>query len=131
MVMLSTSKKNLLLILLTAVFFLGCGEAKDPTGTIAGRVTYKSEAFINGYLGIHNPETGLNRTSQLDEAGNYQFANVPPGEYIVLVVPRALDDEAAVRKIPIPEKLKRKDTSDLSVTVEADQESKLDIELSK
>ena len=124
----SAFKKTLLAVLLTATF-LGCGEEKEPAGTIVGRVTYQGDTFTDGYLGIHNPETSLNRNARLDENGNYKFANVPPGDYIVLVVPRAIDNDEAFNKIPIPNKLKRKDTSDLSVTVKVDEESKLDIEL--
>ena len=129
--MLSASAKNLLLVTLLIASFAGCSKPKDPVGTVSGQITYKGEIFVDGYLGLHNPQSKLNRTARLDESGNYLFSEVPPGDYVVLVVPRALDDDEAVSKIPIPKKLRRKETTDLSVTVKANEETKLDIELSK
>lgn len=131
MVMFLASVKRLSLVALLLAILVGCSGPKDPVGTVAGQVTIKGEPFVDGYLGLHNPQTKLNRSTRLDETGNYLFSKVPPGDYVVLVVPRALDDEEAVNKIPIPKKLKRKETSDLLVTVKADEETKLDIELSK
>ncbi len=131
MVMFLASVKNLLCIALLVTTLVGCSGPTEPVGTVAGQITYKGEPFVDGYLGLHNPQTRLNRSARLDEAGNYLFSEVPPGDYVVLVVPRALDDDKAFRKIPIPKKLKRKETTDLSVTVKADQETKLDVELSK
>ncbi len=129
--MFPASAKKLLLVALLITSFAGCSKPKDPVGTVSGQLTYKGETFVDGYLGLHNPQSKLNRTARLDEGGNYLFSDIPPGDYLVLVVPRALDDDNAVKKIPIPKKLQRKETTDLSVTVKADEETKLDIELSK
>ena len=130
MVMFPASVKKLLLVALVIASFVGCSKPKDPAGTVAGKITYKGETFADGYLALYNPQTKLNRSAQLDEGGNFLFSDIPPGEYVVLVVPRALDNDDAVKKIPIPNKLKRRNTTDLSVTVKVDEETKLDIELS-
>jgi len=131
MVMFPASAKKLLLVAILIAVFTGCSKQKDPAGTVSGQITYKGDTFVDGYLGLHNPETKLKRTARLDESGNFLFSDVPPGDYHVLVVPRALDDDDAVRKIPIPKKLQRKETTDLSVTVKVNEDTKLDIELSE
>lgn len=131
MVMFQASARQWLLAALLVAAFVGCSEQKATVGTIAGQVTLKGKPFVDGYLGLHNPTTKLNRSTRLDDEGNYLFSDIVPGDYVVLVVPRALDDEEAVRRIPIPKKLKRKETTDLSATVTAGEETKLDIELSK
>jgi len=131
MVMFPASVKKFLLVAFLVAVFSGCSESKPAAGTVAGQVTYKGKTFMDDYLGLHNPQSKLNRSARLDEGGNYLFSNVPPGNYRVLVVPRALDNDNAVKKIPIPKKLQRKGTTDLSVTVKVNEETKFNIELSE
>ena len=98
--MFPASAKKLILVALLIASFVGCSKPKDPVGTVAGKITYKGEAFVDGYLGLYNPQTKLNRSARLDEGGNYPFSDVPPGDYLVLVVPRALDNDDTVKKFP-------------------------------
>lgn len=56
--------------------------ARQSTGTIQGAVTDQSGAIVaNVKITIRNQATGLERATESDSAGNYQFAALPVGLY--------------------------------------------------
>jgi hypothetical protein len=62
---------------------LGFGQA---TSSLRGKVTDSQGALIPGAaIQLLNNQTGFRRSVLSDEAGSYQFAQVPPGVYELLV----------------------------------------------
>lgn len=108
----------------------GCSEAKDPAGTISGKVTLKGSPFNNCKVAIYSSESKKTLGARIDSEGSFQFVDVAPGDYVVMVLPPPLEDDLEVAKIPVPNKLKSRDTTDLSVTVAVNENSELNIELS-
>ena len=54
--------------------------------TVLGTVIDSSGAVVSGAeVAIRETQTGLHRTSTTNESGNYEFANLPPGQYEVAV----------------------------------------------
>lgn len=61
-----------------------CGQAVNAT--LLGTVTDSSEAVVAGAsVTIKEMNTGFGRTTATNDSGNYEFANLPPGEYEVTV----------------------------------------------
>src|SRR5271154_581299 len=60
----------------------GSLHAQSASGTIAGTVNDVSGAVVPGaVITIENPVSGLSRTTKTDEAGRYQFTNLPRNPY--------------------------------------------------
>src|SRR5262245_60535345 len=54
--------------------------------TLLGTVTDTSGAVISGAkVLITETATGVGRTTSTNESGNYEFANLPPGQYEITV----------------------------------------------
>ena len=66
---------------LFAVFFSAASLA-DTTGRVLGRVTDPSGAIVpNAKVTLVNEDTGQSRTAQTDDSGDYNFIQVPVGNY--------------------------------------------------
>ena len=64
-------------------------------GTIQGTVTDPSGAVVAGAsVTIHNPVSGLDRTSKTDTSGNFSFANVPYNPYHLTVTATGFNSQA-------------------------------------
>ncbi|HNJ42690.1 MAG TPA: carboxypeptidase-like regulatory domain-containing protein, partial [Acidobacteriota bacterium] len=62
------------------------GQSGSTTGMIVGRVKDVGGAVIAGApVKARQIETNLERTADADEDGNYQFLQLPPGNYEVMV----------------------------------------------
>ena len=62
--------------------FLASWATAQSTGQLNGSVTDPSGASVAGVkITLTNPATGLQRTTTSNEAGLYQFLDVPPGDY--------------------------------------------------
>ena len=56
------------------------------SGTIIGTVTDATGAIVPGAtVSIENPVSGYKRTATSDNAGHYQFTNLPLNRYITIV----------------------------------------------
>src|SRR6185369_10537644 len=79
--------KNLRPIL--ALLLLGCLTAgfvwgQAVTATLVGTITDASGAVVvNAKVVITETNTGVSRTANTNESGNYSFPNLPPGVYSV------------------------------------------------
>ena len=70
------------LLLLTA----GFGYAQSVNATLLGTVTDSSGAVVpNAKVVSTEVSTGVVRSGQANESGNYTFPNLPPGQYTVTV----------------------------------------------
>ena len=130
MVKLLASKISLALVCVLLVSSSGCSGEDQPLGTISGHITHQGNSFDNCKVGIYNAELLVTRGARVDAQGAYKFKDVVPGDYVVMVLPPALEDDREVARIPIPKKLTSRKTTDLSVTVTANQNSELNVELS-
>jgi hypothetical protein len=64
------------------LLFLASWATAQSTGQLNGSVTDPSGASVaNAKITLSNPATGLQRTATSNEAGLYQFLDVPPGDY--------------------------------------------------
>ena len=70
------------LLLLTA----GFGYSQAVNATLLGTVTDSSGAIVPAAkVTLTEVNTGVNRSSQTNESGNYTFPDMPPGQYTVTV----------------------------------------------
>src|SRR5262245_45968292 len=80
-----THRAGLLLLAATGVALVALGPAAQAqilTGTITGGVTDPSGAAVVGVeVSVTNTSTGLVRSTQTDEAGNFRFLLLPLGVY--------------------------------------------------
>src|ERR1035438_8163554 len=81
---LRSSALGLLVLALVLVVSSAFGQA--VSSTVLGTVTDSSGAVIvNAKVTLTEVSTKVSRTSQSNESGNYNFADVPPGNYVVTV----------------------------------------------
>jgi hypothetical protein len=74
------------LSVLALVLFVSSAFGQAVSSTVLGTVTDSSGAVIvNAKVTLTEVNTRVNRTSQTNESGNYNFADVPPGNYVVTV----------------------------------------------
>ena len=139
-------------LLLLAVL-VGCGK-RSRYGTVSGKVTYKGQPVNDAALVLYPTAGGTVKnafTIPVTQEGTFRIADVPPGEYKVVVQGAGKgDDEAALLRdlprdkkekvksmmegqrtpvtIPFPDKYKNPNTTDLRCTI-TDKDQKLDLEL--
>src|ERR1035438_6319771 len=81
--------KNLRTICILSVLLLltaGFGFSQSVNATLLGTVTDSSGAVVpNAKLILTEVGTGVNRSGQSNESGNYTYPNLPPGQYSVTV----------------------------------------------
>jgi hypothetical protein len=71
-------------LVLVVLFMLGSAGAQSTVGTIVGTVTDQSGAVLVGVkVTVTNTDTGIARTVNTDETGNYQVPRLLPGRYSV------------------------------------------------
>ena len=74
-------------VFLTAMFLLpGAAAIAQSTSSLQGTVTDEKGGVVpNATIVVRNQATAIERTTQTDEAGNYQVAALPAGSYHVEV----------------------------------------------
>jgi hypothetical protein len=78
------SLRSLLALIALAVMFTGTVFAQTTTGSIFGTVTDQSDGVIGGStITATDMKTGISRTTQSNDSGNYSFPSVPAGDYTV------------------------------------------------
>jgi hypothetical protein len=81
---LRSSAPGLLVLALILVVSSAFGQA--VSSTVLGTVTDSSGAVvINAKVTVTEVSTRISRTAQTNESGNYNFADIPPGNYVVTV----------------------------------------------
>ena len=120
----------------------GCGEGEPPTGTISGKLSIGDEPFGNCKVCVRSQTVAFgNRAARVAEDGTFSILKVPPGEFQVMVAPIP-EIEDPLDPTPRPpseaqvfERIDRKfggfTTSGVTVSVNADKTSELNIDLSK
>src|SRR5580658_1711697 len=74
------------LSVLALVLFVSSAFGQAVSSTVLGTVTDSSGAVVvNAKVTLTEVNTQINRTAQTNESGNYNFADVPPGNYSVTV----------------------------------------------
>jgi Carboxypeptidase regulatory-like domain/TonB dependent receptor len=83
------------LLLLGLSLALATAAAAQSTATLKGTVTDQQGAVVpNARVVVRSQATGVERTVQTDEAGNYQVASLPVGTYRVEVQAQGFQAEA-------------------------------------
>ena len=86
-----TTKMRKIVVLLFAIIVCAVSafaQSQSTTGNIEGRVVDPNGAVVPGViLKVSNQDTGFSKTSESDEAGNYTFVLLPPGNYRIVVSP--------------------------------------------
>jgi len=112
---------NCLGLLVCVCWCTGCGSGEPPTGSIAGKVTFKGQPLTTGVITLVNEEAGLGASGELDVSGNYRIESIRTGQYKVAVHnPPPPPESGAVPKnwkLSIPEKYQDVETSELTATV--------------
>ncbi len=73
-------------VMLLAVFLAAVGRAQTTSGTILGTLTEQTGAVLpNTSVTLTNTGTADTRVTNTNDAGVYQFVNVPPGSYELTV----------------------------------------------
>src|SRR5690348_6383538 len=76
----------LCLALILSLCLAGLCLSQTVSATLLGNVTDVSGAVVpNAKVTITETNTGVSRTGQTNESGNYSFTNLPPGMYSVSV----------------------------------------------
>lgn len=69
----------------TAMGLSATAVAQSTTGSVSGQIVTTSDAAVEGAnVTIRNIETGFTRTVQVDADGNYRFASLPTGRYVIV-----------------------------------------------
>jgi hypothetical protein len=120
----------------------GCGSSRPQSGVVTGKITYKGQPVNGASLMLYptKPGEGAGVTIPVDQEGNFRAADVPLGEYKVVVegareqsnIPpgpaNMTPEEKEKRKelmekmktkatIPFPSKYTNEKTTDLTCTV--------------
>src|SRR5215472_7125933 len=76
--------RSILAVMLPALMSAGLTFCQAVNGSLVGTITDSSGATIpNAKVTITESQTGVSRTANTNESGNYSFADVPPGTYAV------------------------------------------------
>src|SRR5260370_26399661 len=66
------------------VLLVGLSYGQAVTGSLLGTITDSSGASVaNTKVTITDTNTGISRTTNTNESGNYNFSDLPPGTYTV------------------------------------------------
>lgn len=126
----------------------GCADKPPALGVVRGRVTLDGKAVTGATVFFQNTETGVAMNAPLDSDGryevkSYQGAGLPPGKYMVAVMPGGVmrpeedgplagDAKAERAKLPVtpvPEKYHTGTTSGLTVEVKEGENPPFDFTL--
>ena len=78
--------RTLLVLFLLALSCAGLAYSQAVNATLLGTVTDASGAVVpNAKITITEVNTGVSRSGQTNESGNYTFPDLPPGQYSVTV----------------------------------------------
>jgi hypothetical protein len=134
------SMRRIVTVSVVLLLLVGCGKSRNPSGTLSGKVTYKGQPVNGATLLLYPTAAGQGAEFPIPVAqdGTFRTSDVPLGNYKVVVQPSAGDpgpstkgmtpDQIAKMKekidslktpatIPIPDKYKQKEKTDLTVNV--------------
>ena len=83
-------------LLLVVMFVFTVTSFGQTTASIKGTVTDSSGAAIVGAkVAVKNMNTGLERTTQTNSAGDYEVPALPPGQYSVRIESKGFETQQA------------------------------------
>jgi hypothetical protein len=134
------------MILIPLIIMAGCNTQKVPKGGISGTLTYKGRPVNGGAMVLFTSSDEV--TVPLDQDGTFRSSDIPAGEYKVVIepsegiagppgenMPAKMKEKlknanmSQPATIPIPEKYKKKETTDLTLTINKKGETKVNLEL--
>lgn len=112
-------------VLVFALLGTGCGKGEKPTGTVAGKVSYKGSPLAAGNINFISA-TGSAGMAKIDAAGRYKVdGELEAGEYKVFATPPLPEPQppgtkvAGPPKFDLPPKYRDPQSSGVVVTVKA------------
>ena len=114
----------------------GCGESPEPTGKVAGTVTFNKKPIAEGTVNFIAKKKGVGASAPLDSEGKYVVTEpIPAGSYAVFILPPAMEPPLpgqppnVPKEYPnIPMKYRTPETSKLKAVV-GEGENPLDFDL--
>jgi len=98
-------------------------------GALTGSVMIGKETIGDCKVGIRHVTTDKGIAATVDEAGVYKLGEIPFGEYQVWVYPSPAYSLKVKNDKRIPKKYRNKDTSGITVSIDAVEEKEFDIVL--
>jgi hypothetical protein len=142
--------RRIAIVVVVAFVAVGCNVSKLPKGTLSGSITYKGQPVNGGTLQLISTSGGSEAAPiPIAQDGTFKAADVPAGDYKAVVQPsegykgppaKGMSPEMQAKMkgnsdfnqtgtIPIPEKYKKPETTDLTLTVNKSGETKVNLEL--
>jgi hypothetical protein len=125
-----------LILFASALTLVGCGQTGPPQGRLSGKATLDGQPLSAGEVHVYSKTRGTGGRATLDASGQFKFAEpMPEGDYVALVTPlRAAGNPgvgaaAAPPASSIPRQYQSETTSDLKVTVQANRENTVTLDL--
>jgi hypothetical protein len=134
------------MILIPLSLLVGCHTSKVSKSAVSGTLTYKGRPVNGGAIVLFS--SGSEVTVPLDQDGRFRSADIPVGDYKVVIEPSegivgppGENMPAKMKEklknanmsqpptIPIPEKYKNKETTDLTLTINKNGETNVNLEL--
>jgi len=105
-------------LLASVSWFVGCGPAEPPSGSVTGKVIYNGQPLSFGAVTLINEKAGIGASVEIDSTGGYHIPSIRTGEYNVSVHSVPVMPGEKSKQLGIPQKFQDTSTSGLSVTVE-------------
>jgi hypothetical protein len=128
--------RRIITVSIGLLLLAGCGSSRPPSGTVSGTITYKGQPVNGATLQLYPTAGGQSATVSIpvSQEGTFRTSDVPVGEYKIVVQPdpgnpgpnlkgvsQEMKEKAEKLKvpatIPIPDKYKTKEKTDLALTV--------------
>src|SRR5215469_9606821 len=80
--------RRILVVSLAILPLMGCGPKRNQGGVVSGKITYKGTPVNGATLRLTPiPGPGEEVTIPVSQEGTFHTANIPPGEYKIVVEP--------------------------------------------
>ena len=130
MFLISNSHNRLLLVtfaVLTLLVLAGCGEKREPVGSISGTVKDGEKLIGDCSIAMFEPSSMRTLGATADESGEYSLEDVPFGSYQVRVYPKPTNTVDAIPDPRIPMKFRDFKKSGITLLIDSTDSKVLDI----
>lgn len=117
-----TARFCALVVLILTLAVTAFAQSQATTGNIEGRVLDPNDAVVpNTTVTAKNQETGFERTTTVDEDGNYRLILLPPGQYNVSVNPGSSQGFASMQLENVSVTVGSKTSLDIKLEIRHEQ----------
>ena len=124
------SKWSLFAVALMTISLSGCGgPPPKPMGTFSGTLKSSGEPCGDCRISLFNTTTLASKGGRVDENGEFEFKELPFGEYEIYIYQKPTNAVKEVIDERIPDKYKTKETSGLKASITSAEPVTLDIDM--